>query len=67
LAQYDIDPMTGALSPKTPATIPTDISTAIAVGPLPHVPTCKDHGKNGGWQQFGFMNQGHCIAFVNRQ
>jgi hypothetical protein len=29
-------------------------------------PTSRDQCKNGGWQQFGFANQGLCIAFVER-
>jgi hypothetical protein len=29
------------------------------------VPTSKDQCKNGGWQQFGFTNQGQCIRFVS--
>jgi hypothetical protein len=29
-------------------------------------PTSKDQCKNGGWRQFGFTNQGHCVAFVQR-
>jgi hypothetical protein len=29
------------------------------------VPTTKDQCKGGGWKQFGFKNQGQCIAFVN--
>ncbi|MGA8926071.1 MAG: hypothetical protein WB462_07600 [Solirubrobacterales bacterium] len=28
-------------------------------------PTTKDQCKDGGWKQFGFANQGLCIAFVN--
>lgn len=28
-------------------------------------PTSKDECKKGGWQQFGFSNQGLCIQFVN--
>ena len=28
-------------------------------------PTTKDQCKGGGWQQFGFKNQGQCVAFVN--
>jgi len=28
-------------------------------------PTNKDQCKKGGWRQFGFKNQGQCIAFVN--
>jgi hypothetical protein len=30
------------------------------------VPTTKAQCKNGGWKEFGFKNQGLCIAFVNR-
>ncbi len=29
-------------------------------------PTTKDQCKGGGWKQFGFKNQGQCIAFVNQ-
>ena len=29
------------------------------------VPTTKDQCKGDGWKQFGFKNQGQCIAFVN--
>jgi len=28
-------------------------------------PTTKDQCKNGGWQTFGFNNEGQCIQFVN--
>jgi hypothetical protein len=28
-------------------------------------PTTNDQCKDGGWKQFGFKNQGQCIAFVN--
>ena len=28
-------------------------------------PTTRDQCKGGGWAQFGFKNQGQCIAFVN--
>jgi hypothetical protein len=31
----------------------------------PNGPTSKEQCKHGGWQQFGFKNQGQCIAFVN--
>lgn len=27
-------------------------------------PTTKDECKNGGWEQFGFRNQGQCVRFV---
>jgi hypothetical protein len=29
-------------------------------------PLSKDQCKNGGWAQFGFKNQGQCVAFVQR-
>ena len=31
----------------------------------PHDPANKDECKNGGWEAFGFRNQGQCIRFVN--
>jgi hypothetical protein len=30
------------------------------------VPTSKNQCKKGGWQQFGFKNQGDCVAFASR-
>jgi HD-GYP domain-containing protein (c-di-GMP phosphodiesterase class II) len=30
------------------------------------LPTNKDQCKNGGWAQYGFPNQGQCVAFVER-
>jgi hypothetical protein len=29
-------------------------------------PTTKEQCKDGGWPQFGFANQGQCVAFVER-
>jgi DNA-binding beta-propeller fold protein YncE len=65
--QYTIDPATGKLTPKNPATVPTPgSSTGIAIAsPLP-LPTSKDECKNGGWRGFDFKNQGECVAFVAR-
>ena len=37
--------------------------TPFAVGP--NNPTTKDDCRNGGWERFGFRNQGQCIRFVN--
>jgi hypothetical protein len=37
---------------------------AITVVDAPPPPTSKDQCKNGGWQQFGFANQGQCVRFV---
>jgi hypothetical protein len=33
----------------------------------PPLPTSKEQCKDGGWKQFGFKNQGQCIAFVQHQ
>lgn len=64
VSQYTIDPATGGLSPKTPATVETGSSPdGIAVTP---VPTNHDQCKNGGWKNFGtrFKNQGQCVRFA---
>jgi hypothetical protein len=59
---------------------PSDCSPAVPpVGPpltltngravvfdAPVLPTSKDQCKNGGYAQFGFKNQGQCVAFVER-
>jgi hypothetical protein len=34
--------------------------------PAPPTPTSKEQCKHGGWAQFGFKNQGQCVAFVQR-
>ena len=67
ISQYDIDPQSGTLSPKTPATVATGFfPSSIAVGPLPRVPTSKEQCKNDGWRNFPqFKNEGQCITFVN--
>ncbi len=64
--QYDIDPASGRLSPKTPATVATDLDPrGIAAGPLPRTPTSKQQCRRGGWRNFPqFKNQGQCVAFV---
>ncbi|HVM15715.1 MAG TPA: carboxypeptidase regulatory-like domain-containing protein [Egibacteraceae bacterium] len=33
--------------------------------PPPANPTTRDDCKNGGWQDYGFRNQGQCLQFVN--
>jgi len=38
---------------------------SITVVDAQPVPTTKDQCKGGGWKQFGFKNEGLCIAFVN--
>jgi len=42
----------------------TFVSDLTEPVPLPG-PTSTDQCKRGGWQEFGFKNQGQCIAFVN--
>ena len=42
-------------------TRPGDITVVDA-----QAPTTRGQCRNGGWEQFGFKNQGLCIAFVNR-
>jgi len=32
--------------------------------PIPPVPTVKAQCKKGGWKQYGFKNQGRCVAYV---
>jgi hypothetical protein len=69
VSQYSIDPLTGALSPKTPATVPAGKHPAgIALRPLPQFPTNKDQCKLGGWRKFPqFRNQGACVSFAPRR
>lgn len=38
----------------------------VFVHDAPPLPTSKDDCKHGGWQRFGFKNQGQCVAFVQR-
>lgn len=65
ISQYAIDPATGTLSPKTPSAVAAGFNPIdIAVTPAAGGPANKDQCKRGGWKQFGFKNQGQCIAFV---
>ena len=34
--------------------------------PVPEGPTSKEQCKKGGYEEFGFKNQGQCVAFVER-
>jgi DNA-binding beta-propeller fold protein YncE len=64
ISQYSVA-ADGSLSPKSPGTVATGAGPLeIAVTPLPNVPTSIEQCRNGGWRQFGFKNQGQCIAFV---
>jgi hypothetical protein len=51
-------------SPFGQAPILTGNITVVDAEPLPL--TSKDQCKEGGWEQFGFKNQGRCVAFVQR-
>lgn len=42
------------------------VSGHIVITDAQPFPTTKDQCKNGGWAQFGFQNQGQCVAFVQR-
>src|SRR5205807_3742464 len=66
VAQYDVDPSTGRLTPKTPSTVATgSVPYHLVVGPRPRVPTSKKQCKHGGWHNFPrFKNQGQCLASV---
>jgi hypothetical protein len=37
----------------------------FAVHDATPLPTIRDQCKGDGWKQFGFKNEGLCIAFVN--
>ena len=65
VSQYDINPATGGLAPKSPGAVAAGSGPdGIAVRP-PRVPTNKDQCKNGGWRTFPqFKNQGDCVSFV---
>lgn len=65
--EYTLDVHTS--SDTTPATsAPYTISPALIGGepPVPTVPTAKEQCKKGGYEEFGFRNQGQCVAFVQR-
>jgi hypothetical protein len=52
-----------------PATsAPYTILPALVGGPppVPEEPTAKEQCKKGGYEEFGFKNQGQCVAFVQR-
>jgi hypothetical protein len=51
-------------SPFGQAPILTGDITVVDAEPAPL--TSKDQCKEGGWEQFGFKNQGQCVAFVQR-
>jgi DNA-binding beta-propeller fold protein YncE len=66
ISQYDVS-VDDTLAPRSPAAVATGGNPIeIAVSPPPRVPTSKDQCKNGRYRQFGFKNQGQCVAFVER-
>jgi hypothetical protein len=56
----------GDCSPSVPTSTSSLISGDIKVVDTQPPPTSKAQCLNGGWKQFGFTNQGLCIAFVER-
>jgi hypothetical protein len=46
-------------------TRPMGVAITPVLLPTSPLPTSKDQCKNGGWEDFGFKNQGQCIKFVN--
>jgi hypothetical protein len=47
--------------------VPGQVLTGdIVVVDAPPFPTSQEQCKNSGWAQFGFKNQGQCVAFVQR-
>lgn len=48
-------------------TTTTTSSSTTTTTRVPNAPNDKDQCKNGGWQQFGFRNQGQCVSAVNAQ
>jgi hypothetical protein len=38
----------------------------VAVTDSPPPPTSKSECRDGGYERFGFKNQGECVAFVER-
>ena len=65
VSQFNVDPQSGTLSPKTPRNFSTEPAWDIAVGPLPRFPAAKEHCERGRWRDFPqFKNQGQCVAFA---
>jgi hypothetical protein len=46
--------------------IPLPFTGDLVVIDAPPAPTSKDQCRNGGYIGYGFMNQGQCVAFVER-
>jgi hypothetical protein len=42
-----------------------DFEAELPPPPPPANPTTREQCMNGGWQQYGFRNQGQCIRFIN--
>jgi hypothetical protein len=52
--------------PVCVANDPNNPQDFVVTDAQPPLPNTKDQCKQGGWQQFGFKNQGQCVAFVER-
>lgn len=65
-------PVTTSTTSTSTTLAPTTTSTSTTLAPTTTttqapptgVPTTKDQCKDGGWQSFGFRNQGQCVSFV---
>jgi hypothetical protein len=74
--QFD-PPLPGPTSCSSfPGSFPRDLTSFpdfsnktgdVVVADARALPTSKDQCKNGGWRQYGFKNQGICVAFVIHQ
>jgi hypothetical protein len=54
-------------SPMVPSVFRSTLTNGRAiVVDAPSAPTTKGQCRNDGWRQFGFKNQGQCIAYVER-
>ena len=58
-----VAPTTTTQPPATTTTAPATTTTTTT----PVAPADKDECKDGGWEDFGFRNQGQCVSFVNQQ
>ena len=44
-----------------------NVTWNVACGPAPTLPTSMADCKEGGWEAYGFKNQGECIKFLNKK
>lgn len=46
---------------------PAGVAHATEAPGGPTFPTTKEQCKNGGWRDYGFRNQGHCVSWVTHR